>query len=106
MLVTCHVASYNIDMIKTFADRHTQELYTSGKSRRFPPDLLRRVIRRLEYVNLATCIDDLRVPPSNRLHELEGDRLGQFSISVNDQWRVCFRFLNGDAYDVELADYH
>jgi toxin HigB-1 len=93
-------------MIKTFADRHTQELYLSGKSKRFPSDITRRAIRKLEYINLATCLEDLRVPPGNRLHELEQDRKGQWSISVNDQWRICFRFFDGDAYDVELSDYH
>lgn len=93
-------------MIKTFADRHTQELYVTGKSRRFSPDIIRRATRKLEYVDLATGLDDLKVPPSNRLHELDGDRAGQFSISVNDQWRICFRFSAGNAYDVELTDYH
>jgi proteic killer suppression protein len=93
-------------MIKTFADRHTKELYEIGKSRRFPPEVHRRAIRRLEYVDLATRLEDLRVPPSNRLHKLERDRMGQYSISVNDQWRICFRFIDGDAYDVELTDYH
>jgi toxin HigB-1 len=56
--------------------------------------------------SIATCLDDLRVPPGNRLHGLEGDRKGQCSISINDQWRICFRFLDGDAFDVEIADYH
>ena len=63
-------------------------------------------MRRLEYVDLATCIDDLKVPPSNRLHDLEGNRKGQYSISVNDQWKICFRFIKGDAYYVEITDYH
>jgi len=93
-------------MIKTFADRHTQELYGTGKSKRFPPEIRSRAIRRLEYLDLATGLDDLKVPPSNRLHELERKRKGQYSISVNDQWRICFRFVDGDAYDVELTDYH
>jgi proteic killer suppression protein len=93
-------------MIKTFADRHTKQLYETGKSRRFPPEVHRRAIRRLEYVDLATRLEDLRVPPSNRLHKLARDRMGQYSISVNDQWRICFRFIDGDAYDVELTDYH
>lgn len=62
--------------------------------------------RKLEYVNLATKLDDLKVPPGNRLHALEGDRKGQHSISINDQWRIYFRFSNGDAYDVEVCDYH
>ena len=93
-------------MIKTFADRHTRDLYGKGKSKRFPPDIAKRAARKLEYVDLATGLDDLRVPPGNRLHELESDRKGQHSISVNDQWRTCFRFVDGDAYDVEVSDYH
>ncbi len=71
-----------------------------------PRDLARRAVRRLEYIEHATCLDDLRVPPSNRLHALRGDRRGQHAIRVNDQWRVCFRFEDGHAYDVELTDYH
>ena len=93
-------------MIKTFADKHTLEIYTKGKSKRLPPEIIQRAIRRLEYVDLATCLDDLKVPPSNRLHALKGDRKGQHSISINDQWRVCFLFADGDAYDVEITDYH
>jgi proteic killer suppression protein len=60
----------------------------------------------MEYVNLAVCLDDLKVPPGNRLHALGGGRNGQHAISVNDQWRICFRFENGDAFDVEFCDYH
>ncbi|MCJ7806011.1 MAG: type II toxin-antitoxin system RelE/ParE family toxin [Clostridia bacterium] len=93
-------------MIKTFADKHTQELYLTGKSKRFPSEITKRAKRKLEYVNLATCLDDLRVPSGNRLHELKQNRKEHFSISVNDQWRICFQFLDGDAYNVELTDYH
>lgn len=93
-------------MIKTFADRETQRFFATGTSKRLPPDLAKRALRRLEYVDLASDLNDLKVPPSNHLHALKGDREGQFSISVNDQWRVCFRFVNGDAYDVEITDYH
>ena len=93
-------------MIKTFADRHTQELYVTGKSKRFPADITKRAARKLEYVDLATQLDDLKVPPGNRLHALDGNRRGQHSISINDQWRICFRFADGDAYDVEICDYH
>jgi proteic killer suppression protein len=93
-------------MTKTFADEHTRSLCETGMSRRVPPDIVRRATRKLEYVDLATCLDDLRVPPGNRLHALEGDRKGQYSISVNDQWRICFRFVDADAYDVEITDYH
>ena len=78
----------------------------TGQSKRLPPELLRRAVRRLEYIDLAACLDDLNVPLSNRLHALKGDRQGQYAISVNDQWRICFRFQDGDAYDVEITDYH
>jgi len=101
-----HVTDYARDVIKTFADRHTRELYATGKSKRFPPGIAKRAARKLEYIDLATRIDDLKVPPGNRLHELERDRTGQHSISVNDQRRICFRFVDGDAYDVEITDYH
>ncbi|MCX7013108.1 MAG: type II toxin-antitoxin system RelE/ParE family toxin [Candidatus Sumerlaeota bacterium] len=93
-------------MIKTFADRHTMDLFLTDASKRFPPAIWRRAVRKMESVNLATTLSDLRVPPSNRLHELGRDRQGQYSISVNDQWRICFRFIDGDAFDVELTDYH
>jgi proteic killer suppression protein len=93
-------------VIKTFADRHTQELYATGKSKRFPPDVVKRAKRRLDYIDVAVRLDDLKVPPGNRLHALERERAGQHAISVNDQWRVCFRFVDGDAYDVEITDYH
>lgn len=101
-----HVTIYCWGMIKTFADRDTMKLYETGKSKRLPAEIWKRAVRRLEYIDLATSLDDLRVPPSNRLHGLEKDRKGQHSISVNDQWRICFRFADGDAYDVEITDYH
>jgi proteic killer suppression protein len=93
-------------MIKTFADKHSLEFYITGKSKRIAPDIIKRAIRRLEYIDLATCLEDLKVPPSNRLHPLKGDRKGQYAISINDQWRICFKFVDGDAYDVEITDYH
>ena len=82
------------------------DLFITGRSKQLQPDLLRRATRRLEYIDLAFCLDDLKVPPSNRLHALKGDRQGQYAISINDQWRICFRFQDGDAYDVEITDYH
>jgi proteic killer suppression protein len=93
-------------VIKTFADRRTKELYETGRAKRFPSDVAKRAARKLEYVDLAKRLDDLRVPPGDRLHALEGDRKGQYSISINDEWRVCFRFEDGDAYEVEVCDYH
>jgi len=93
-------------VIKTFADKKTQQVFVTGKSKDLKPDLIRRAVRRLEYIHFAKTINDLSVPPSNRLHALKGDRKGQFSISINEKWRNCFRFIDGDAYDVEITDYH
>jgi len=93
-------------MIKTLADRRTQALYVSGTAKRFPSDVAARASRRLQYVDLATSLDDLKVPPGNRLHALKDDRKGQHAIASNDQWRICFRWVDGDAYDVEVCDYH
>jgi len=93
-------------MIKTFADMRTKDLYETGKAKRFPADVAERAARKLEYVELAVTLEDWRTPPENRLHGLEGDRKGQHSISINDQWRIGFRFEDGDAYDVEVCDYH
>jgi len=93
-------------MIRSFADRRTQALFTTGRAKRFPLDIVARAIRKLEYVHLASTLDDLRVPPGNRLHALKNDRQGQHAIAINDQWRICFRFVKGDAYDVEICDYH
>jgi proteic killer suppression protein len=93
-------------VIKSFADRQTEELFRTGKAKRLPSDVARRVLRKLEAVHVAVRVTDLRVPPGNRLHALKGDRAGQHAIAVNDQWRICFRFEDGDAYDVEFCDYH
>ncbi|MDF0677087.1 MAG: type II toxin-antitoxin system RelE/ParE family toxin [Nitrospira sp.] len=93
-------------MIRTFADRHTAELYEVGKAKRFPTEIWRVSLRKLQYLDSASRADDLKVPLSNRLHKLKEDREGQYSISVNMKWRICFRFIDGDAYDVELTDYH
>lgn len=102
----CHVTVYKSNMIITFGDKETQSVYVDGKSKKLPPDLIRRAVRRLEYINLATSLNDLKTPPGNRLHALREDRAGQYAIAINDQWRICFRFEDGDAYDVEVVDYH
>jgi proteic killer suppression protein len=93
-------------MIKSFADRRTQKLHLTGKAKQIPAEVAKRAARKLEYVDLATRLADLQVPPGNRLQALKGNRKGQYSIRVNDQWRICFRFIEGDAYDVEFCDYH
>jgi proteic killer suppression protein len=93
-------------MIVSFADKATEKMFYLGKASRIPPDILARAIRKLTLIDGAVKLEDLMTPPGNRLHALEGDRSGQYSISVNDQWRICFRFTDGDAYDVEFCDYH
>jgi proteic killer suppression protein len=93
-------------MIRTFADIETERFYATGKSKRFPPDVLKRTVKRLTQLDAAMVINDLRMPPSNRLEALGGNRSGQWSIRINDQWRICFRFENGEACDVEIVDYH
>lgn len=93
-------------MIKSFADSQTENLFSLGKAGNLPPDIVRRAIRKLDMVDNAQCIGDLRMPPGNKLHALSGDRAGQWAISVNDQWRVCFSFDGQDAFDVQVCDYH
>jgi proteic killer suppression protein len=93
-------------MIKTFRDAITSDLYVYGTCRKLPPEILGRARRKLEYLDLAVDVADLKTPPGNRLHKLGGDQKGFYSISINDQWRICFRFLKGDVYDVEITDYH
>lgn len=90
-------------MIKTFVDMRTKDLYETGKAKRFPADVAKRASRKLEYVDIAKALEDLRTPPGNRLHPLEGDRKGQHSISINDQWRICFRFVVQVAPDESKA---
>ena len=93
-------------MIRTFANFETERYFSTGNSRRLPTEILKRAAMRLTQINEATVIDDLRFPPSNRLEALKGDRKGRWSIRINEQWRICFRFVNGDGFDVEIVDYH
>jgi len=93
-------------VIRSFADSETERYFATGKSRRLPRDVLKRAAMRLQQLDAATRIDDLLVPRSNRLEALKGKRAGQYSIRINDQWRICFRFKDGDAFDVEIVDYH
>lgn len=93
-------------MIKSFADRETEKIFNREFSRRLPQDIQRRARVKLEILDAADELDDLKIPPSNRLEKLRGDRSGQHSIRINDQWRVCFVWRNADAYEVEVIDYH
>lgn len=95
-----------IFMIRNFADTETERFFTTGKSRRLPADILRRAAMRLTQLDAAVSIEDLRLPPSNRLESLGGNRQGYWSIRINGQWRLCFRFADSDAFDVEIVDYH
>lgn len=93
-------------MIRTFADPKAERIWNRDGSRRVPPDIQQRAMRRLTLLDAATTLDDLASLPGNRLHALTGDRAGQHSISINDQWRICFVWKDGDAHDVEITDYH
>ena len=93
-------------MIRSFRDRDTERLFHREPVRKWGPEVQRVGLRKLRVLDAATAIEDLRVPPGNRLEKLRGDRVGQWSIRVNDQWRVCFEWQGGDAYNVELVDYH
>ncbi|MBW1714062.1 MAG: type II toxin-antitoxin system RelE/ParE family toxin [Deltaproteobacteria bacterium] len=93
-------------MIKGFKDREAEKLFNRTPSRRLPQDIQRVALRKLRMLNRATSLDDLRAPPGNRLEVLKDDRKGQHSIRINDQWRVCFVWRDGDAHQVEIVDYH
>jgi proteic killer suppression protein len=93
-------------MIRSFADAETERFFRTGKSRRLAQDALKRAAMRLKQLDAATRLDDLRLPPSNQLEALKADRAGQHSIRINRQWRLCFRFAEGDAFEVEIVDYH
>ncbi len=92
-------------MIRSFRDRRTESLFYDQDVPRFRA-IERTARRKLLFLHRARQLDDLKVPPGNRLEALKGDRKGQHSVRINDQWRVCFRWKNGDAYDVEIVDYH
>lgn len=93
-------------MIKSFRDKETEHLYIIGKSRKFPEAVCYVGIRKLDYLNAAKKLDDLKAPPGKRLDALKGDYKGKHSIRINDQFRIVFKFAGSDAYDVEITDYH
>lgn len=93
-------------MIRGLADREAESVWNGTASRRLPGDIQAVARRKLRMLNSAATLDDLRIPPANRLEALKGDRRGQHSIRINEQWRVCSRWKDGDAYDVEIVDYH
>ena len=93
-------------MIQSFACVETDLIWNGKRSRKLPADIQQRALAKLNMIDAADTLDDLKLPPSNRLHELKDDRAGQHSISINMKWRICFRWSNGNAYDVEIVDYH
>ena len=97
---------YNKTMIKSFADKETEKIYNQIFSRKVPQSIQRVALRKLIMIDNAGCLEDLRVPPSNHLELLKGDRAGQYSIRINDQYRICFNVEENDYYDVEIVDYH
>ena len=93
-------------MIRNFHDRETEKVFSREGSRRLPEGLQRIALRKLVILDAADSPEDLALPPVNRLEKLQGDRAGRYSIRINERWRVCFRWSDGDAYDVEIVDYH
>lgn len=93
-------------MIRSWADREAEKLFALQISRKLPRDIQRVALRKLRMIDAATTLEDLRIPPANRLEKLARDREGQWSIRINDQWRICFQWHDGNASEVEIVDYH
>ncbi len=93
-------------MIKSFKSAETEKIFKLQRSRRLPNNIQQVALRKLRMISNAQNINDLRIPPANRLEKLSGKRSGQHSIRINNQWRVCFEWLENDAYNVEIVDYH
>ena len=93
-------------MIRSFKSEETEKIFNRQRSRKLPQDIQQVALRKLRMLNRAVTLDDLRIPPANRLEKLRGDREGQWSIRINDQWRICFAWHDGEADDVEIVDYH
>ena len=93
-------------MIRSFKSKEAEKLFHRFRSKKLPQDIQQIALRKLRMLNRSTSLQDLKVPPANRLQRLKGNREGQYSIRINDQFRICFRWVKGDAYDVEIVDYH
>jgi len=93
-------------MIRSFKDKETEKVFQRTFSRKLPHNIQQVAFRKLRMLNRAATLNDLRIPPANRLEQLYGDRAGQHSIRINDQWRICFEWRDGDSYHVEITDYH
>jgi toxin HigB-1 len=97
---------YTVNVLRSFAGKESRKPYITGNSRKLPPDIIRQTLRKLEQVNSAGRVEDLMTFPGNKLEPLKGKLRGKYSIRINDQWRIVFSFAEGDAYDVEITDYH
>ena len=93
-------------MIRSFRDKDTERIWRGRRSRKFPGDIQERALRKLRQLDASLTLEDLRNPPGNHLEPLRADRAGQWSIRINDQWRICFHWSEGEAHDVEIVDYH
>ncbi len=93
-------------MIMPFKNKETERIWQGQASRKFPAHIQDRALRKLRQLDASRTLEDLRSPPGNRLETLKGERVGQMSIRINEQWRICFRWIDHDAYDVEIVDYH
>lgn len=93
-------------MIKSFSDKETAKIWDLQHSKKLPFDIQQRALNKLAMISQAVVLEDLKIPPANRLEALQGNRLGQHSICINQQWRICFRWKDGNAHDVEITDYH
>ena len=93
-------------MINSFKCKETQKIFGGKYSRKLPQNIQERALKKLDMLDSAMCLDDLRIPPSNRLERLKGDRKEQYSLSINIQYRICFKWINNNAEDIEIIDYH
>jgi toxin HigB-1 len=93
-------------MIRSFRDREAEAIFHRRRSQRLPAEIQRTALRKLRMLHRSQSLQDLRAPPANRLEKLRGSRSGQYSVRINDQWRICFVWRDGNAYDVEIVDYH
>lgn len=93
-------------MIKSFKSKEAEKVFSGTFSKKLPPEIQKRALQKLRMLHVASVLDDLKIPPSNHLEALSGDRQGQYSIRINDQFRICFRWLDNHSFDVEIVDYH
>lgn len=104
--ITYHVILNRVNMIATFKNKESEKLWLGESSCKYPPEIQQRALRKLRQLDAAMTMEDLKNPPGNQLEQLEGNRKGFMSIRINKQWRLCFEFTNGKAFEVHIVDYH